>query len=150
IGKAGNYFEPSGLSKVPPSSTILHEEPFCPIAPIMSFQSFSEILPIVNKDDLGLAAYAFTNNVERAAEFSEGVEAGWIGINHFVPALADAPIGGMKNSGLGYEGGPEGLDAYLHSKFISQHNVKDRKSTRLNSTHVSISYAVFCLKKKTR
>lgn len=124
IGDVGNYFAPTVLSQVPAGAEILQEEPFCPIAPIMIFESFDEAIALANKKDLGLAAYAFTNRMARAAEFSERIEAGWIGINNFVPALADAPIGGMKDSGLGYEGGPEGLDAYLHARFISQLNVE--------------------------
>ena len=60
--------------------------------------------------------------MHRAAEFSERIEAGWIGVNNFTPSLADAPVGGVKDSGLGYEGGPEGLDAYMHIRFISQAN----------------------------
>ncbi|MBP6018709.1 MAG: NAD-dependent succinate-semialdehyde dehydrogenase [Burkholderiaceae bacterium] len=124
VGDVGHYFAPTVLSQVPAGAEVLHEEPFCPIAPIMTFESFEEVIAQANKKDLGLAAYAFTNRMERSAEFSERIEAGWIGINNFVPALADAPIGGMKESGLGYEGGPEGLDAYLHSRFVSQLNVE--------------------------
>ena len=70
--------------------------------------------------EVGLAAYAFTNQLQRAGEFAERIDAGWIGINHFTPSLAEAPICGVRDSGLGYEGGPEGLDAYLHSRFVSQ------------------------------
>ena len=69
--------------------------------------------------DFGLAAYAFTNASDKAAALSERLEAGWIGINSFTPALADAPLGGMKDSGVGYEGGPEGLDAYQQIRFLS-------------------------------
>jgi succinate-semialdehyde dehydrogenase/glutarate-semialdehyde dehydrogenase len=67
-----------------------------------------------------LAAYAFTDSIAKVAYITEAYEAGWIGINNFTPALADAPISGVKSSGLGYEGGPEGLDAYTQIRFISQ------------------------------
>lgn len=90
----------------------------------MRFGSMDEVIGRANHPSLGLAAYAFTNRMATSAEFAERIEAGWIGINNFVPALADAPIGGMKDSGLGYEGGPEGLDAYLHARFVSQLNVE--------------------------
>lgn len=120
IGDQGYFFGPTVLTDVPDSAAILHEEPFCPVAPIMPFDSLDEVMERANHPDLGLAAYTFTNTLSRAAEFIERIQAAWIGVNHFVPALADAPIGGLKHSGLGYEGGPEGLDAYLHSRFISQ------------------------------
>jgi succinate-semialdehyde dehydrogenase/glutarate-semialdehyde dehydrogenase len=122
IGREGFFFAPTVLSRVPESAHILRDEPFCPVAPIMTFGSFDEVIERANGIDVGLAAYAFTNQLERAAEFSERIQAGWIGINNFTPSLADAPIGGAKDSGLGYEGGPEGLDAYLHTRFISQSN----------------------------
>lgn len=120
IGSRGFFFAPTVLANVPQSASVLHEEPFCPVAPIMTFSHLDEVLARANAVDVGLAAYAFTNRMDRAAEFSERVEAGWIGINNFTPALADAPISGLKDSGLGAEGGPEGLDAYLHTRFVSQ------------------------------
>lgn len=122
IGSRGFFFAPTVLAGVPADAQILREEPFCPVAPIMTFQSFDEVIARANAVDVGLAAYAFTNRLDRAAEFAERIEAGWIGINNFTPALADAPIAGMKDSGLGQEGGPEGLDAYLHTRFVSQSN----------------------------
>src|SRR5690606_35511216 len=109
----------TGLSD---KAQILAEEPFCPVAPIVTFETMDEAIERANSLDFGLAAYAFTNQMERAAEFTERIEAGWIGVNSFTPSLADAPIGGMKDSGLWYEGGPEGLDAYQHLRFISQSN----------------------------
>jgi acyl-CoA reductase-like NAD-dependent aldehyde dehydrogenase len=120
IGREGYFFAPTVLTQVPEGARLMAEEPFCPIAPVIPFDSFDEVIAEANRMDLGLAAYAFTNRLQRAAEFAERIEAGWIGINSFVPALADVPIGGVKQSGLGYEGGPEGLDAYLHMRFVSQ------------------------------
>ncbi|HVZ46899.1 MAG TPA: NAD-dependent succinate-semialdehyde dehydrogenase [Ramlibacter sp.] len=120
IGSRGFFFAPTVLTDVPEGATLLREEPFCPVAPIMSFGDIDEVLARANGVDVGLAAYAFTNRLDRASEFSERIEAGWIGINSFTPLLADAPVAGMKDSGLGAEGGPEGLDAYLHTRFVSQ------------------------------
>jgi acyl-CoA reductase-like NAD-dependent aldehyde dehydrogenase len=122
IGDNGYFFTPTVLTSVAASTRLLCEEPFCPVAPILEFESFDEVIERANAVDFGLAAYAFTNQLHRASEFAERIEAAWIGINNFVPALADAPIGGIKQSGLGYEGGPEGLDAYLHARFVSQLN----------------------------
>lgn len=118
----GHFFPPTVLTQLPDSARILTEEPFCPVAPILVFDTLDDGIERANGVEFGLAAYAFTNQMERAAEFSERIDAGWIGINNFTPSLADAPIGGTKDSGLGYEGGPEGLDAYQHLRFISQAN----------------------------
>ncbi|MBP2316175.1 NAD-dependent succinate-semialdehyde dehydrogenase [Azospirillum soli] len=122
VGREGFFFAPTVLSRVAEASSIMTEEPFCPVAPVLTFEDLDEVIARANGVDVGLAAYAFTNRLDRAAEFAERIEAGWIGINSFTPSLADAPIGGLKDSGLGYEGGPEGLDAYLHTRFISQSN----------------------------
>ncbi len=122
LERPGYFFPPTVLTQLNDSARILTEEPFCPVAPIITFGSLAEGIELANRVDFGLAAYAFTNQMERAAEFAERIDAGWIGINNFTPSLADAPIGGTKASGLGYEGGPEGLDAYQHMRFISQSN----------------------------
>jgi succinate-semialdehyde dehydrogenase/glutarate-semialdehyde dehydrogenase len=119
-GTRGYFFEPTVLTRLDEQSSILREEPFCPVAPIMPFSTIEEAIAKANGVDFGLAAYAFTRSIRNAAIVTEGFEAGWIGINSFTPSLADAPIGGLKQSGVGYEGGPEGLDAYLHIKFVSQ------------------------------
>jgi succinate-semialdehyde dehydrogenase/glutarate-semialdehyde dehydrogenase len=88
--------------------------------PISPFSTVDEAIRKANAVSYGLAAYAFTRSINRASAISEAFDAGWIGINSFTPALADAPIGGVKESGVGYEGGPEGLDAYMQIKFLSQ------------------------------
>lgn len=119
-GDKGYFFEPTILTNLDPQSKILHEEPFCPIAPIIPFNDLETVMATANDVEYGLAAYAFTDSVSNIAYITETFEAGWIGINNFTPALADAPISGVKNSGIGYEGGPEGLDAYIHTRFVSQ------------------------------
>lgn len=120
IGNRGYFFEPTVLTDLDEASTIMSEEPFCPVAPILPFSSVEEAIEKANNVSFGLAAYAFTASLSTASAVSEGFDAGWIGVNSFTPALADAPIGGVKESGIGYEGGPEGLDAYLQTKFLSQ------------------------------
>lgn len=120
IGAQGYFFQPTVLTDVDPSASIMTDEPFCPIAPIVPFRTFDEAVERANAVDYGLAAYAFTSSISRASAISEAFDAGWIGVNSFTPALADAAIGGTKLSGVGYEGGPEGLDSYLHQKFLAQ------------------------------
>lgn len=122
IGTQGYFFEPTVLTDLDEHASILREEPFCPVAPIMPFSTLDDAIAKANHVDFGLAAYAFTGSIRTSSAVTEAFEAGWIGINSFTPALADAPIGGLKQSGVGYEGGPEGLDAYLHIKFVSQAN----------------------------
>lgn len=119
IGKRGYFFEPTVLTGVDDTAAIMREEPFCPVAPILPFSTLAEGLEKANRTRFGLAAYAFTDSIRNAAEIFEGFEAGWLGINSFTPALPDAPMGGIKESGVGYEGGPEGLDAYLQTRFLS-------------------------------
>jgi len=120
LGREGFFFAPTVLADMDPSARLLAEEPFCPVAPVMPFASTEEAIARANALPFGLAAYCFTNRLDRAHAFAEQVQAGWIGVNNFTPALADAAIGGWKDSGLGYEGGPEGLDAYLKLRFVSQ------------------------------
>lgn len=120
IGTRGYFYAPTVLTELDSQAAILHEEPFCPVVPLMPFATLDEALAKANDVDFGLAAYAFTGSIRTASRLTEAFEAGWIGINGFTPSLADAPIGGLKQSGVGYEGGPEGLDAYLHTKYVSQ------------------------------
>lgn len=120
IGNRGLFFEPTVLSDLPDDAQIMREEPFVPIAPIMPFDGLEDGLRMANAVPFGLAAYAFTRSTENATAVAEGFEVGWIGINDFTPALEDAPICGKKDSGLGCEGGPEGLDSYMHTRFVSQ------------------------------
>lgn len=101
-------------------SLIMNQEPFGPIAPILEFTDTEAVLTLANKLSFGLAAYAFTSSLETATRMSEDRQAGWVSINDFTPALAEAPFSGRKNSGVGSEGGPEGLEAYIRLKFISQ------------------------------
>lgn len=120
LDRAGFYFAPTVLTDVPDDAEIMTTEPFGPISPILPFADIDEVLERANSLPYGLAAYVFTSSLERSTRMIDELEAGWIGVNNFSPMLADAPGGGMKQSGLGYEGGPEGLDAYLQIKFVSQ------------------------------
>ena len=122
-GSRGYFFAPTVLSDIDAQASIMKQEPFCPVAPIVPFATFDEAVDRANDVEYGLAAYAFTDSLRRSSALAEAFQAGWIGINSFTPALADAPIGGVKQSGVGYEGGPEGLDAYLQTKFLSQSSI---------------------------
>lgn len=123
LGGKGFFFEPTVLADVPDSARIMSEEPFGPVLPIQRFSSFDNVIKKANGLPFGLAAYAFTTLSSRAHMVSEGLESGMVGINHCAVSFAEAPFGGVKESGVGAEGGTEGLDGYLLTKFISQLDV---------------------------
>lgn len=120
IGSTGNFFEPTVLSEVPGNARLLTEEPFGPVAPLLRFDSLDEVIELSNSLEYGLAAFAFTASLKTATELGNRLHSGMISINHFGLALPETPFGGMRDSGHGSEGGTEGLEAYLVTKFISQ------------------------------
>jgi succinate-semialdehyde dehydrogenase / glutarate-semialdehyde dehydrogenase len=120
IGNRGFFWEPTVLADVPDDAQVMREEPFGPLAPIAAFLDPDEVLARANGLGYALAAYVYTHSPATAGLMSERLEAGTIGINHMSPAHPDIPMGGMKDSGYGYEGGHEGLDAYLVHRHIAQ------------------------------
>ena len=112
----GYFYAPTVLSDVTPQMLIFREETFGPVAPIIAFDSEEEVLALANDTNYGLAAYIYTNNLSRAMRMFEALNFGIIGINDINPTSAAAPFGGMQESGLGREGGPEGIDEYLETK----------------------------------
>jgi succinate-semialdehyde dehydrogenase/glutarate-semialdehyde dehydrogenase len=120
IGNQGFYFAPTVLSDVPEDSRVMNDEPFGPIAPCVRFRDFDDVVRRANKLPFGLAAYAFTGSADRATAVADALESGMVGINHFGVSLPETPFGGVKESGYGHEGGIEGLEAYLVTKFVSQ------------------------------
>jgi len=120
IGTEGYFFEPTVLTDVPANARILSEEPFGPIAPIVPFSSFDEVIAEANRLPFGLAAYAFTKSLKTASALGAQIESGMLSINHFGLALPEVPFGGIKDSGYGTEGGSEAINAYLNSKFVTQ------------------------------
>ncbi|HEY0821601.1 MAG TPA: NAD-dependent succinate-semialdehyde dehydrogenase [Rhizobacter sp.] len=120
IGSQGNFFEPTVLTDVPADARILHEEPFGPIAPILRFKTYDEVVAEANRLPFGLAAYAFTKSLKTATSIGSAIESGMVSINHFGLALPEVPFGGIKDSGYGTEGGSEAIDAYLNAKFVTQ------------------------------
>lgn len=115
----GYFFEPTILADLPGSANILTEEPFAPVMPILDFSKLDDVIAAANNTRYGLAAYVFTNDLSVAFKMAEGLEAGIIGINEPVPAVPQAPFGGMKESGLGRELAHEGLEAYLETKYVA-------------------------------
>jgi succinate-semialdehyde dehydrogenase/glutarate-semialdehyde dehydrogenase len=119
IGNEGNFFEPTVLTDVPANARILHEEPFGPIATMIRFKDTDEVLTKANSLPFGLASYAFTHDSRIATRVANELDQGMVSINHFGIALPETPFGGVKDSGYGHEGGIEGLNAYLQTKFVS-------------------------------
>ncbi len=116
----GFFFQPTLLADVPNDADVMNTEPFGPVAIARPFATLDDALSQANRVPFGLAAFAFTNNLHIANRVGDGLEAGMVGINSFAISVADAPFGGVKESGFGSEGGSEGLDAYLVVKAIHQ------------------------------
>ena len=119
-GNKGYFFEPTVMTNVSNEARIMNEEPFGPLAPINSFSSIDEVIEESNRLNYGLAAYAYTNSAKTAQDLGQAIESGQVSINHHGLGLVDTPFGGVKDSGYGSEGGPEGLDAYMTTKLVSQ------------------------------
>jgi succinate-semialdehyde dehydrogenase / glutarate-semialdehyde dehydrogenase len=118
IEGAGYFYRPTVLAGVPPSARVNSEEIFGPVAPIISFSNDEEGIALANDTEFGLVAYAFTESLTRALTVAEGLETGMVGINQGIVSNPAAPFGGVKASGLGREGGPEGIEEYLETKYV--------------------------------
>ena len=116
----GYFFQPTLLADVPVEADIMSTEPFGPVAVSRPFETLDEAIMQANRVPFGLAAFAFTNDLRTANLVGDAIEAGMVGINSFAISVADAPFGGVKQSGFGSEGGPEGLDSYMVTKAIHQ------------------------------
>lgn len=115
----GFYVQPTVLQDVTSTMLIMQEETFGPVAPLITFDSEAEVVAAANASPYGLAAYLWTRNLTRAQLVAEALEYGMIGVNDGAPSTAQAPFGGIKDSGVGREGGHWGLQEYLDVKFIS-------------------------------
>jgi succinate-semialdehyde dehydrogenase/glutarate-semialdehyde dehydrogenase len=122
-GNKGYFYEPTVLTDLAPDTRALHEEPFGPLALMLPFGTFEEAITEANRLPYGLAAYAYTRAATTATALGAQIESGMIGINHHGLALPETPFGGVKDSGYGSEGGAEGLEPYMVTKFISQASV---------------------------
>jgi succinate-semialdehyde dehydrogenase/glutarate-semialdehyde dehydrogenase len=114
----GYFFRPTVLSNVKPGSTILNEEIFGPVAPIVRFKDEDEAVRIANDTEYGLVSYAFTRDLKRGMRLIERLDTGMTGLNTGLVSNAAAPFGGVKQSGLGREGGLEGIHEYLETKYV--------------------------------
>jgi succinate-semialdehyde dehydrogenase/glutarate-semialdehyde dehydrogenase len=119
LDRPGYFYPPTVLTGVPGDARIMREEPFGPVAPIAAFEDLDEALRTANSLPYGLAAYGFTRSAATAERLIRGFEAGILSINHCGGSVHEAPSGGVKSSGYGREGGPEGLDAYFVTKRVS-------------------------------
>lgn len=117
--KGGTFYAPTVLSNIDDSMLIMNEETFGPVAPIQKFEDVEEVIKLANGTPYGLAAYVFTESVSKGTKIIESLDFGIIGWNDGVPSATQAPFGGMKESGMGKEGGHEGLDGFLESQYVA-------------------------------
>ncbi len=116
---AGHFYPATVLADVPADARILKEEVFGPVAPITGFDSEEEGIRAANDTEYGLASYIYTQSLDRALRVAESIESGMVGVNRGVISDAAAPFGGIKESGFGREGGVEGIEEYLDTKYIA-------------------------------
>ena len=113
----GYFYEPTVFDNVNDDFTIMTQEPFGPLVPMLSFKNFDEVIDRANKNDLGLCSYICTNSMEQAHRASELMETGVVAVNTPVVAIAEAPFGGIKQTGYGREGGSNAIKDYLNVKY---------------------------------
>jgi succinate-semialdehyde dehydrogenase / glutarate-semialdehyde dehydrogenase len=116
---AGYFYEPTVLTDVPDDARLLGEEIFGPVAPVKGFSSDEEAIAAANDTEYGLVAYVYTQDINRAFKVIEGLDTGMVGLNQGMVSNAGAPFGGVKQSGFGREGGPEGINEYLEIKYVA-------------------------------
>ncbi len=118
VGDRGYFYAPTVLGEVPNGARLLREEIFGPVAPVATFTTEDEALSAANDSEVGLVAYAFTQDFSRAMRVVEGLQTGMVGLNKGLISNPAAPFGGVKQSGFGREGGFEGIDEYLSVKYV--------------------------------
>ncbi|MET4046371.1 MULTISPECIES: NAD-dependent succinate-semialdehyde dehydrogenase [unclassified Rhodococcus (in: high G+C Gram-positive bacteria)] len=118
-GGEGYFYPATVLTDVPPTARILAEEVFGPVAPIVGFDTEQQGIDAANSTEFGLAAYIYTEDLDRALRVADAIESGMVGVNRGVISDAAAPFGGVKASGFGREGGSEGIEEYLETKYIA-------------------------------
>ena len=115
----GYFYAPTVLGGVPDDARLLREEIFGPVAPVTGFESEEDAIARANDTEYGLVAYVFTRDIKRALRVCEGLETGMVGLNQGMVSNAGAPFGGVKQSGIGREGGKEGLEEFLETKYVA-------------------------------
>ena len=113
----GYFYEPTVFDGIKDDFTIMKQEPFGPLVPILSFKTFDEVIERANNNDLGLCSYIYTNSMEQAHRASELIETGCVAVNTAAVAVAEAPFGGIKQTGYGREGGSMAIKDYLNVKY---------------------------------
>lgn len=120
IKRDGFFFSPTVLTDLPDDALVMTEEPFGPIAPLTRYSNLDDAIARANSLPYGLSAYAFTQSLQDAHRLGTELESGMVNINHFGSSLPETPFGGVKDSGIGSEGGTETFDGYLVTKFVTQ------------------------------
>ena len=113
----GYFYEPTVFDGIKDDFTIMKQEPFGPLVPMLSFKTFDEVIERANNNDLGLCSYIYTNSMEQAHRASELIESGCVAVNTAAVAVAEAPFGGIKQTGYGREGGSMAIKDYLNVKY---------------------------------
>jgi succinate-semialdehyde dehydrogenase / glutarate-semialdehyde dehydrogenase len=119
VGDRGYFYAPTVLAGVPGDARLLVEEIFGPVAPVATFATDEQAIAAANRTEFGLVAYVYTRDLDRALHVSEAIETGMVGLNQGVVSNPAAPFGGVKQSGFGREGGFEGIDEYLETKYVA-------------------------------
>ncbi|HEV7802625.1 MAG TPA: NAD-dependent succinate-semialdehyde dehydrogenase [Burkholderiales bacterium] len=117
---SGFFFPPTVITGLPDHARLMTDEPFGPIAPLVRFTEPEEAIRRANSLQYGLSSYVFTESLKTSTYAANAIEAGMVNINHFGSALSETPFGGVKESGIGSEGGTETFDGYLVTKFVTQ------------------------------
>ena len=120
LNREGSFYAPTILNNVSDEARIMNDEPFGPVAPIDSFGSVDEVIARANRLSFGLAAYAFTEDPALIARLKDDLETGLLAVNSTVVSVPETPFGGVKHSGYGSEGGIEGLEAFLTTRFVTE------------------------------
>jgi succinate-semialdehyde dehydrogenase/glutarate-semialdehyde dehydrogenase len=117
--RVGFYYDPTVLANVPQDAEILSQEIFGPVAPVVAFDDLDEAIELANRTEYGLVSYVYTNNLRTGLQVSERLDSGMVGLNRAVVSDPAAPFGGTKQSGLGREGGHEGMLEFTESKYVA-------------------------------
>ncbi len=115
----GWFYPPTVLVDVPADADILSREIFGPVAPVVAWKDDSELIDLVNASEMGLAAYVYAGQLQRAMRLAEDVDAGMVGVNRGLVSDPSAPFGGVKQSGLGREGARQGLEEFTETQYLS-------------------------------